>query len=53
MYSEFAIKVNIDTDVHEEKEFEETLKKDMEKALRAVCIKHSIDFYHIYVEPTF
>ena len=51
MSNEFAIRVNIDTEVDEtKKDFEETFKKDLEKALRAVCLKHSIDLYQISVD---
>lgn len=51
MSNEFAITVNIDTEVDESsKDFENVFKKDLEKALRAVCLKHSIDLYRISVD---
>jgi len=51
MSNEFSIKVNIDTDCSTSKEdFEKLLQKDMEKAIKAVCVKYAIDLYQITVD---
>jgi len=51
MSNEYSIKVSIDADFFSsQKDMEETIQKDMEKALKAVCIKHAIDLYDITVD---
>ena len=51
MSNEISIKVNIDSEYDEQsKDFEKQMQHDMEKAIKAVCLKHAVDSYMITVD---
>jgi len=51
MCQEFSIKINIDSEYEEiTKDFEKQMQHDLEKAVKAVCLKHAVDSYMITVD---